>query len=795
MGVIVGRWWTLLVASRVEALRDMVTGSTPIVSIERPVLYTESMRKSEGEPMILRHAKALAHVLEKITVKILPGEIIVGAIVEEIPGATLYPEGIGARVIPELEDLESRSHGSLSISQEAIDVLTNEVDSYWADKSMLAYAEENTPEEIMDALYSGSVFVLSEMAGIGHVSINYPMLFSMGFQQISIDAEKRYREYQGLSDKDSRDKAIFYAAAKIVADAIVGFAERYADAASKMARTEDDSQRREELERIAEVCRHVPVHPPRGFHEALQFIRFTHLALTLETYDGQAISLGRIDQYLQPFYDADVKSGILDRERAVELVEMLWLKLNELVPLFDSIVGMYFDGLLTTHAATIGGINREGVDSTNDITYIILEATKRSGLPLPNVHVRIHENSPTELLTRVAETIASGVNNVASFNDEVVVKSMTRKGIPLEEARNYSTVGCVELAPFGTSFTSSDAALFNLAMCLELALHNGSSTLLSTKHGLETGHIMDFGSMDEVVEAFTKQVSYLVELMVQGSNSFEKANMELKPTPFLSLCVEDCFSVGRDITTGSARYNFTGVQGVGLADVADSLAAIDLLVFKEKKVSLDVLGEALENGFDDHEPLRQLLLNKAPKYGNDDQLADGYASLVAEIYSQEVEKHQNGRGGSFIPGMYSVSTHIPFGYFTGALPSGRMPTTPLSNGASPAIGFNSHGLTATLSSVTQVDYSLYPNGIAFTLALDPGFVNGDEGLESLVSLLKSYVELGGMQIQFNMMDSQQLVDAQSNPDAHKNLVVRVAGYSAYFVSLSEDVQNEIIGRF
>ncbi|UCH04922.1 MAG: formate C-acetyltransferase/glycerol dehydratase family glycyl radical enzyme, partial [Candidatus Thorarchaeota archaeon] len=436
---------------------------------------------------------------------------------------------------------------------------------------------------------------------------------------------------------------------------------------------------------------------------------------------------------------------------------MLWIKLNELVPLFDSVVGMYFDGLLTTHAATIGGINREGIDSTNDMTYIILEATRSSGLPLPNVHMRIHENSPTELLTRLAETIASGVNNVATFNDEVIVKSMTRKGIPLEEARNYATVGCVELAPFGTSFTSSDAALFNLAMCLELALHNGTGTLLGTKHGVETGSPLDFRSMDDVVEAFTKQVSYLVELMARGSNSFEKANVELKPTPFLSLCVEDCFNVGRDITTGSARYNFTGVQGVGMADVADSLAAIDLLVFREKKVSLDLLIEALENGFDNHEPLRQLLLNKAPKYGNDDELADYYASIVAEIYSREVEKHQNGRGGSFIPGMYSVSTHVPFGYFTGALPSGRMPTVPLSNGVSPAIGLSSRGLTATLSSVTQLDHTLYPNGIAFTLALDPGFVTGEAGLEPLVSLLRSYVELGGMQIQFNMMDSQQLV--------------------------------------
>lgn len=780
-------------------LRDKIVNSKPTISIGRVKYYTESMKQTETEPMIIRQAKALAHVLENLPIKILPEELIVGVIAEMVPGAMIYPEGVGLRAIPDLENLRTREQCSFNIADEEIEFLKEEIDPYWLNKSMTAYVEHITPPKIMDLLYGGgaSSFILTEIAGIGHVSINYPKTLSMGFKKIIEMAEAKIQEYEEFrtTDPEAINKVLFYKSAKIVANGIIQFAQRYAEKAEEMAEMEKDPKRKKELEKIAEICKWVPANPPRTFYEAVQFVRFTQLVLSLETYDGQAISMGRMDQFLYSYYESDLQAGILDKERAIELIESLWIKINELVPLFDPMVDLFFGGLLNTQAVTLSGMNEKEEDTTNDLTYIILEATKRAAVPLPNVHIRVHKNTPEEFLTTLARIIASGINNIAIFTDEVIIESLTRKNIPLEEAKNYATVGCVELAPFGTSFTSSDAALFNIPLCLELALNNGKTLMLGQKIGPETGNPSEFKSIEDVLEGFRKQLSYFVKLMTVGSNCFETANMSIKPTPFLSLCVEDCFKLGRDITTGSARYNFTGVQGVGMADVADSLAALDQLVFKEKKVNMNDLLKALRDNFEGYEDLRQLLINRAPKYGDDDDLADNYAQLVAKMYTEEVEKHRNVRGGWFIPGMYSVTTHVAFGYMTGALPSGRLSGEPLSNGASPAIGSGKKGITAALKSATKVDYTLYPNGIAYTLTLDPNIVTGEEGLNLLSSLIRTYSELGGMQIQFNIVDSKTLVEAQKNPDSYKNLLVRVAGYSAYFVDLSEDVQNEIIKRY
>ncbi len=749
--------------------------------------------------MILRHAKALAFVLEQVPAKIFPGELIVGTPVENVPGALLYPEGAGGRTIADLDGVRTRVPGAFTVSDEDLHVLQDEVGAYWANRSMQAYSDKVTPKKVLDCLYGAAAapFILSEIAGYGHISINYPKLLNLGFKKIGALAEERARDQDGgkTDDPQIAEKLVFYHAAKIVADGIINFSQRYADLADKMAAEEPDPARQDELKQVAETSRWVPANPPRTFREALQFIRFTHLVLVFETYDGQAISMGRIDQYLFHLYQKDIRAGTLDRDRARELVECLWIKVHDNVPVFDSMVNMFFGGLLNTQNVTIGGIDETGQDVTNELTHVMLDATRNVALPLPNVHVRVHRNAPPKFWQHLAEVIATGVNNVAVFNDDVVVKALTRKGIPLAEARNYATVGCVELAPFGTSMTSSDAALFNLGFCLELALNNGKSKSLGQTLGPRTGTPEDFKSMDDVIKAFRAQVAHFVLLMTAGCNAFETCNMVLKPTPFLSLCVDDCFDAGRDITLGSARYNFTGVQGVGMAEVADSLTAIDQLVFQQKKMDLPHFLEDVRKNYKNAEELRQTILNRVPKYGEDDAMADRYAQLVARIYSEEVERHRNARGGGFIPGMYSVTTQVPFGYVTSALPSGRLAGEPLSNGASPSSRARLKGLTSALRSAAKIEWEHYTNGIAYTATLDPALVARADGVQLLASLIQAYVELGGMQVQFNIVDEQTLRNAQAHPESYPQLIVRVAGYSAYFTGLIKDVQDEIIKRY
>jgi len=787
---------TISINPRIKSLRDRILRAKPSISVERAKYYTESMKQTETEPMIIRQAKALAHILENIPVKIFPEELIVGALVSKPPSAMVYPEGVGLRIVPELEGVRTREINPLDISDGEIEILKEEIDPYWSNRNLGAYAEQITPKKVNDLLYGGAYFILTEIAGISHVSINYPYLLSIGFEKIKEMAEEKIQEYEELrsADPEATDKALFYRATKVVAEAVIRFAHRYAEKAMETAKEEKNHARKEELMKIAEICRWVPAKPPRNFQEALQFVWFTQVALHQENYE-QAISMGRIDQYLYPYYKKDVEADILNLEKAVELVECLWIKTNEIIPFFDAAVTLYFSGLPTNQAVTIGGVNEEGEDATNELTYVMLEAIKGAALRQPNFHIRLHRKSPRKLLEAVVETIISGINSVAIFNDETIIKAWVRKKIPLREARNYSTIGCVEPGPFGTSFTSSDAALFNLAICLELALNNGIGSVLGEKVGLETGDPLEFKGIDDVIEAFRKQVSHLVKHMIVGSNCSEIANQVIKPTPLLSLCVEGCFETGKDITTGSAKYNFTGVQGVGLADVADSLAILDQLVFREKRIDMKGLLEALRTNFEGQEAMRQLLINRVPKYGNDDDLVDKYAQLVARIYSEEVEKHRNVRNGWFIPGMYSMTTYIGFGFLTGALPSGRKLNDPLSNGISPYTGLNRKGLTASVRSVTKIDHPLYPNGLAYTVSLSPALFSEKEGMEKLVSLIEAYIKLGGMHIHFNVVDVNTLLDAQKNPGKYKDLLVRVAGYSAYFVDLTKDVQDEIIRRY
>ena len=580
---------------------------------------------------------------------------------------------------------------------------------------------------------------------------------------------------------------------EIVCDGVIGFAQRYHEEALRLAEKETDPQRKSELLEIAQICARVPAKPANSFREALQSIWFLEIALHQENYE-QALCLGRADQYLYPYYRRDLQKGLLTEEEAIELLGCLFVKMSEFVPLFSVNLALLFSGFPANPAVTLGGMMPEGLDATNRLSYLFLETRELIKTRHPNLHARVHKDSPGEYFERVCEVVKGGGGMPALMNDDVIIPALMKKGIKEEDARDYVVIGCVEISVPRKTFGSTDAALMSLPICLEMALNNGYSPVLQEEIGPKTGDPRAFRNMDHVLDAFRQQVAYLVEQMVIGLNSMGIAHRELYPSPLLSALTQGCLDKGQDVTAGGAVYNFTGVQGVGVADVADSLAAIDQLVFREKRVTMDELLKALEGNFEGHEQLFHLIRNRVPKYGNDDELPDMYARKAAEIFCQEVAGHSNPRNGVYLPGFLSMTNHKGLGKFVAALPSGRRALETLANGVSPHDGWDKKGPTACLKSVAKLDYSQATNGVAVNLKFAPDYLKGAHGTKTLSSLIKAYFGLGGMHLQLNFIDEQTLLDAQQDPGKYPGLMVRVAGYSAYFADLAKEVQDEIIAR-
>ena len=785
--------------TRVERLLERRLRTRPEVCVERARYYTASMKETAGEPQVIRQAKALAHVLANLTVHIEPDELIVGAITGAVLGGGVYPEGIGARVSGELETIGFREPNPFTVTDEQLRELGDEILPYWQGKTLediargrfAVSADGDDPSrtvepwspEVTEAVDQVAPFIVTEIAGIGHMLLNYEGILSQGLEWYASQAEGRAKT------APNQQHAHFYRAAAIACRSVIRFAERYAEEAKRLATSEPDPIRREELARIAEVCHQVPAHPARTFHEALQAMQFVLVAAQIEDYES-AFSLGRLDQLLWPYYQAEG----LTEEEALELLQCFYIKVSYSIPLFDADVSLAFAGKTAFANAVVGGLDADGRDATNPVSYLAVEAMRRVNTQQPNFGVRLHKATPPKFLKAVTRAMTEGLRNVQFFNDEAIIPALVHRGVPLEEARNYGIIGCVEPAVPGVSFTSSDAALFNLGLCLELALNDGHGRLFTDQLGLPTGDPRRFTSIEKVIDAYRQQVAYLVDRMVQALDVLAEVHAKFKPKPFISATTGDCLARGLDLTWGGARYNFTGVQGVGAATVGDSLAALDALVFREGHVRMDGLLAALDADFEGHEPLRQMLVNRAPKYGNDDETADRFTRLAAEIYCQEVEKHSNLRGGRYQPGLYSVTTHVALGLAVGATPDGRLAGVPLSQGISPVQGRDSQGPTAAMRSAARLNHTLVSNGSAFNQKLNPTFLRGGKGPETLTGLVNGYFQLGGMQLQWNLVDREMLLAAQEHPEDHRDLIVRVSGYSALFIDLERVVQDDIIAR-
>ncbi len=768
----------------VKPLNKAIRG-IPHLSLIVPINYMKALKETENKPMIIRQALGLKNTLENLPIIIRPDELIVGTFDVDIPVAIPRLEASGFRIMKELDILSKRALNPINITESDIKILREEIAPFYNDFKIDDYAREFAPDYVFETSFSGCAYVATEIGGIAHAVIDYPRLLSLGLRKyIEFSQENITRLKNNLtSESNINDRIAFYTSIVIISEALITYAHRFAEKTKEMALEESNSSRREELEMITKTCQKVPEFSPSNFQEAVQFLWFIHMALHIENFE-HGISFGRVDQYLFHYFNGE-------SERALYLIKNLLLKTNEIIALYDSVATQYFGGMATTQNILIGGIDKKGNDATNELTYIILKAIDEVSVPSPNLVIRIHKNTPSRIYQEISKVLAKGNNVIGLYNDDLVVKSLMNYGIPLEEARDYGIVGCVGLSTSGTSFDNTGAIFLNYVKALELALGT-DKTIIST-HIKTNSNPKFFKTIDDVLSALSTNLKSMMIMATTAANAYQEAHKKLKPTPLMSLCIDGCFEKGVDVNKGSAKYNFSGVHVTGFSDVIDSLAAIDWAIFKEKKVNMEILVSALKKNFRGYKELHNYLLYKCPKYGNDDDRVDIYATKATETLFKSVEGLRSARGGPYRVGIHAMTTHVGFGIFTGALPSGRKKGKPLTRDIAP--GFTAkNGLTATINSITKSDLSLLANGLACTINIDPDIARTQDG-KILESLLRSYVKLNGSHIQFNSISLSDLNDAQKYPENYPNFMVRVSGYSARFVDLPKAVQDDIISRY
>lgn len=758
--------------------------SAPVhLCLERADLITTYSRRinDRKEPLIVQKAKALRYLLQNKSVRIFADELIAGNVGRHRKSALIQPELSGVYGCQEILWIDKRKTTPFQMPWKERLTLILKIVSYWLFRNMIFRAFypriRHFLRFVLDQL-NATYYLINEAGGIGHFLPNYPQMINQGVNGY-------LKSFEGQS-------ADLHTAARIACEGLVDFADRLALEAEHLAALETDPKRSAELHTIARICHKVPRQPAETLPEALQSLWLTHLAVCLEGINS-AISFGRMDQYLYPFYRRDIESGRLTPEQAKELLLCFCAKTTEHVFLLTENLSKYHGGFLVVQAAIVGGTDREGHDAVNDLTYLLLDVMEESGLRDPNFQVRLHRNSPAEYVKRATEVVKQGRGVPAFFNDETVVASLVDHGYPIAEARDYGIVGCVEQAIPGKSFLSTDAALFNLPICIELALNQGRRWSSQHRTGAATPEPSTFTDIEMVIDAFKLQVQTMVGRMIKDLQIMEKGNRDFHPTPLSSMLVEGCLQSGCDVTAGGAIYNSSGIQGVGVADTADALAAIEEGVFRRGRFTMGELCRALGDNFRGDPRIRAELM-KAPKFGNDHQRPDEMAARVVRIFHDALAGHTNTRGGAYLPGFYSSTSHVAFGEKTGALPSGRKAGRPFAASMGAVNGSDRLGPTALLNSVAHLDAALAANGYALNLRFDPNTLAGPGGEEILPSLVTGFFDSGGMEVQFNILDPLQLQDARNHPGKYPDLVVRVAGYCAYFDDLPDVVKKEVISR-
>ena len=768
---------------RIDILKDKMLAEPRYASIEQARIITRVYKENEDKSTVLKRALSLKAALEELEIAVQPEELIVGNRTKGVRAGVVFPESGLKWINEEFETLPTRPQDKFQVREEDIREFREEIYPYWHGRSM---------EDVISQNYGPEISAMAKVVKInqkdhaqGHICPDTKLWLELGPAGLAEKARRAKEQHP--------ENPEFYDAVVLVMEGARTFMRRYARLLEKTAA--ENEAYRDDLLDLADTCEALADRGAQTFHEAVQSLWFLFTILHMES-NASSFSPGRMDQYLWPYYEKDIREGRLTEQKALEILEALWLKFNQIVYLRNQHSAKYFAGFPIGFNIAIGGVDEEGNDTYNDLSLLLLKAQYDLGLPQPNLSVRLNRNTSRELLQDAIQVVAKGSGMPQFFNDEAIIHTMVQDlGIEEKDARDYAIVGCVELTTHGNNLGWSDAAMFNLNKALELAMNHGKCLLTGEQIGPDFGGIEEFETFEELEEAFRKTIDHFIDEMMKAEVVVEKAHQDCLPTAFLSAVIDDCLDKGLDVTAGGAKYNLSGIQMIQVANLADSLAAIKELVYDEKRISREELKEALADNFEGHEITQTMLLKRAPKYGNDIQWVDDLGAKWAGYFRERMKDYTNYRGGPYHTGMYTVSAHVPMGENVGASADGRKAKEPLADGGmSPVYGRDMTGPTAVLKSVSRMDDSFTTNGGLLNMKFLPEFFRTQTGRDKFEHFLRAFVDLEIPHIQFNVVNREDLIDAQIHPERHQSLTVRVAGYTAYFTELAGKLQDEIIER-
>lgn len=779
--------------NRIVRLREQSQNAEPRISAERALLLTEFYKSDECQKASVPERRALAfkHILGNKSLCILDNELIVGERGPAPKVVPTYPE-INLHSLEDLQILNTRPKVWFRVDDETKKLYKDVVIPFWEGKTNREKIFSRVDKSWIDAYEAGVFTEFQEQRAPGHTVLGKKM-FNKGFLDLKVEIQNSMANLDFIVDKYAYSKQEELRAMDISASAIIQFANRHAEKLEKLADNEPDEDLKIELMHIASICRKVPAHAPQTFHEALQHYWFIHIGVITEVNPWDSFNPGRLDQHLYPFYSREIEEGTLTKEHAFELLEAFWIKFNNhpappKIGVTAKESSTYTDFCLIN----LGGLTEDGLDGVNELTFLILDVIEDMRILQPSSMIQVSKKNPDSFVKRAAKIIKTGFGQPSIFNTDAIIQQLIYQGKSIEDARNGGASGCVETGAFGTE-SYILTGYFNLVKIFEITMHNGLDPITGKQVGMSTGEMQNFNSFDQVVKAFEKQVQYFVDIKIKGTNIIDRIWADNIPVPFLSLLIDDCIAHGTDYNNGGARYNTSYIQGVGLGSLTDILTSIKYNIFDEKEISFSELFEATEENFVGLHKLRSKLINHTPKYGNDDDYADEQALSIFDIFLNAVNGKPNANGGHFRINMLPTTSHVYFGSVTGATPDGRLAGKPLSEGISPFQGADRKGPTAVVKSASKID-QLKTGGTLLNQKFTPALLEDDKGLDSLVHLVRAYFRLNGHHIQFNVVTADQLREAQKHPEEHKDLIVRVAGYSDYFNDLGEELQEEIIRR-